>query len=1323
MTRLPAERTLEDEIVASLTLHGSYVVAKWGNRDPQDFDATTGIDPVELFSFLEATQPDDWAHLRKLHGGTDESARKAFVYRLTQELDRRGTVDVLRHGAVDLGVTIRLAFFKPAHGLTPQLVKRYEANRLTVTRQLQYDPASGKTIDLALLVNGIPVATAELKNRFTGQAVEHAIEQYRHDRDPRNLTLSKRAVVHFAADPDLVSMTTKLEGASTRFLPFNRGHDHDKGNPPNPTGHRTAYLWERVWQRDAWLDLLSRFVHVEKDVQGRALGIIFPRFHQWDAVLKLEADALEHGAGQSYLVQHSAGSGKSNTIAWLAHRLMTLHRNDVKVFDKVVVITDRLVLDRQLQDTIYQFEHAHGVVQRIDEDSKQLAEALIGDQARIIITTLQKFPWVVDKVRGLPERRYAVIVDEAHSSQTGDAARDLKVALGAKPETELEQAEREEEGGVATDVEDLLASQVQARGRQPNLSFFAFTATPKARTLELFGTLDEEAGKRIAFHTYSMRQAIAEGFILDVLTNYTTYRTFWKVQKSIRDDPRYEEKKAKRAIATHVALHPTMLAQKAEIVIEHFRQHVASRIGGQAKAMVVTSSRLHAVRYKRALDAYINRHGYADVRTLVAFSGRVLVDGEEPFTEANMNRRPESQTAKSFATDEYQVLVVAEKFQTGFDQPLLHTMYVDKLLLGLAAVQTLSRLNRIHPEKTDTFILDFRNETDDIRTAFEPYQTVTAAIPTDPNTFYTARHDLDEFGVLREDEIAEVVGLLAAKSAQLSARVHAALAPAVERFNSLEELRREDFRDRLDAFIRIYSFLSQVVSFQDSKMERDYIYARALAALIRRHGGDSLDLGGQVELTHLHQALTFEGRVELQPMPGELRAIYNPGGERMAPEEAALSAIVQDVNLRYGLNLGKAHELHLEAMAHDLVADPDIQLQASANSFENFSLEFDRRFKRAITQEMRRNEDFSLELLNNTELRDDVGRALAADVYARAKVAWQRECPIGDLLERGEGPYLEFKSTLEWDVRNSRHDRALRLPVLKTVSAFLNSRYGGTLVLGVADDKSIVGLEKDFASIHREGKDDADWFQLHLGNIVQEAVGVAAATGVTSEVLRVDGREICRVHTDPSAHPVRMRGNGDAFYVRRNNATVAITDESEVEKYVSGRWPGRAATAAPPVLRLVSREEAEPFKRHLPVYSLGVAAGEFLANRPIEEPEAWVEVPASMKLSEKMFAARIRGQSMEPQIPDGSLAVFRRDVAGAREGRILLVELDGAIDPELGTSYTLKRWHSDKAKTDPEEGGWRHSRIELTPINRDFALIVLVPGSGARVIAEYVRTL
>jgi type I restriction enzyme R subunit len=492
------ERKFEGAIEAWLLEHGGYA-----KGDPPTFDRALGLDPGEVLAFVSETQPNEWRELTERHGGED-NARASFLKRLTPELDERGTVDVLRHGVKDLGVEIRLAYFKPAHGLTPELVARYDANRLVLVRQLAYGADETKTIDLALFLNGIPVATAELKNPITGQNVEHAIVQYRRDRDPANVTLARRAVVHFSVDPDLVAMTTRLAGEATQFLPFNRGsEDGGAGNPPNPVGHRTAYLWEEVWQRDAWLDLLARFVHVVRPETGsqtaRRAGMrtIFPRFHQWDAVRKLDAHAREHGAGQSYLVEHSAGSGKSNSIAWLAHRLSSLHdAGDRKVFDKVVIITDRLVLDRQLQETVYQFEHVHGVVVRIDRDSAQLAEALAGEQARIIVTTLQKFPFVLDKIEALPARRYAVIVDEAHSSQTGEAAADLRRALSASSEQEkLDAAESEDAAEEAKrgDGQDLLARSLAGRGRPGNLSFLAFTATPKAKTLELFGTPVETA--------------------------------------------------------------------------------------------------------------------------------------------------------------------------------------------------------------------------------------------------------------------------------------------------------------------------------------------------------------------------------------------------------------------------------------------------------------------------------------------------------------------------------------------------------------------------------------------------------------------------------------------------------------------------------------------------------------------------------------------------------------------------------------------------------------------------------------------------------------
>ncbi len=464
--------------------------------DIADFDPTPGIDTAELFAFIGATQNDAWDDLVKRRGGDPNTVQRKFIERLAAELDRRGTIDVLRHGVDDLGITIRLAWFRPAHGLTPELVRRYDANRLTVTRQLPYEPGSHKTLDLGLFVNGLCVGTCELKNPLTGQTTDDAIRQYRHDRDPRNVTLARRAVVHFAFDTETVAMTTRLTGRTTRFLPFNRGDHHRAGNPANPDGHRTAYLWEQVLQRDAWLDLLARFVHVEGVAKGskKRPVVIFPRYHQWDAVRTLEAAARTEGPGHNYLVQHSAGSGKSNTIAWLAHRLSNLHGDDdTKVFDKVVVITDRLVLDQQLQSTVYQFEHAHGVVERVEKHSSQLADALAGDTARIIITTLQKFPYVLDRVGTLPDRSYAVIVDEAHSSQTGEAAKELRAVLGGGHDSH-DDADPDADGDLGSDdIEDALVDAVRARGRQDNLSFFAFTATPKGRTLELFGRLDPDA--------------------------------------------------------------------------------------------------------------------------------------------------------------------------------------------------------------------------------------------------------------------------------------------------------------------------------------------------------------------------------------------------------------------------------------------------------------------------------------------------------------------------------------------------------------------------------------------------------------------------------------------------------------------------------------------------------------------------------------------------------------------------------------------------------------------------------------------------------------
>lgn len=1155
------EAAFESFVCDWLVAHGGYAECKFGNvgGGPADFDPLAGIDTAELFAFIGATQGDAWTTLLSRYGSDPGRAQRGFVQRLAGQLDARGTVDVLRHGVEDLGVAFRLAYFKPASGITPELAERYAKNRLTVTRQLRYEASSTKTLDLGLFVNGIPVATAELKNHLTGQTVEQAIAQYRSDRDPAN-PLLRRAVVHFAVDTETVAMTTRLDGASTRFLPFNRGHDMGAGNPANPDGHRTAYLWERVWQRDAWLDVLQRFVHVVPTPKGSKARpvVVFPRFHQWDAVLALTAAAREQGAGHDYLVQHSAGSGKSNTIAWTAHRLSSLHDDgDSKVFDKVIVITDRRVLDKQLQDTIYQFEHVHGVVVRIDENSQQLADALAGEQARVIITTLQKFPFVTEKIESLPERTYAVIVDEAHSSQTGESAAALKGVLGVGSNTDGESDEP------VNAAEDALAAAVAARGKQPNLSFFAFTATPKARTLELFGRFDEATRRHVPFHLYAMRQAIEEGFILDVLANYVTYTTFWQIDQKIPDDPEYNPAKAKAAIARFVSLHPHQLAQKAEVIIEHFRQRIASRIGGQAKAMVVTRSREHAVRYHEALRKYVNDHGYTDVGVLVAFSGTLDLDGTQ-VSEAKLNGIPESQVPDVFDSDEYQILVVAEKYQTGFDQPKLAAMYVDKPLTGLAAVQTLSRLNRTHPQKDQTFVLDFHNEADDIRTAFEPWYGETVAPPTDPNLLYDTRHALDEFGVLWPGEIEAAVELLLVGDKVNHDRVHAALAPAVDRFGALDDDERERFVDALQRFVRTYSFLSQVVSFTDAKLHRDYLYCRALAAFVKLGGAaTAVDAGSLVELTYLRIEEQFSGSVTLSGSVGEIVSVFDGTGKRHEPEDEPLSQIIEAMNERFGTTFDPADRLFFDAVAAKLAGRADIQQQAAANSPDNFALVIGKEFEGGVIDQMTASEQLAISYLDRPELQALVHSVYAPLIQGKAKVAHQEHCPIGDLLGPDrESTHLEYKATLRTHADGGELYTPLETAVLKTIAAFLNSRDGGTLLVGIADDGSVHGLDSDYASLHKPGRDDRDVFQLHLGNIISQAVGAAAATNLRPEILRVDDHDLCRIHVDPAGFPVDATvvhdRNGQhvketQFFVRIANGTRAL-DESEKAKYIAQRW-------------------------------------------------------------------------------------------------------------------------------------------------------------------------
>ena len=677
-----------ETVIESHLLASGYVAV-----DRNGFDQERGIFPANVLEFVRETQPKEWSKLEALHGA---KTGEQVLLDLCKWMDTYGSLATLRHGFKCYGRTLRVAFFKAAHELNPELEERYAANRVGVTRQLHFSPRAETSLDVTISLNGVPVITAELKNPLTGQTVENARWQYRHDRDPREVILQfkRRTLVHFAIDTETVFMTTRLAGTATHFLPFNRGCNGGAGNPPDPAGktYRTGYLWEEVLQRDSLLDLLARFVHLQeeekRDDQGRKVKketMIFPRYHQLQAVRALVDAARQEGVGHNYLVEHSAGSGKSNTIGWLAHRLASLHSaQNERIFDSVIVVTDRVVLDQQLQDTIYQFEHKRGVVQKIDESSRQLAEAL-ESAVPVIITTLQKFPFVSRQLLKMAEqrgeagtgtlqtRRCAVIIDEAHSSQSGETATELKGVLGGEALRQEAAARAAEEG--AEDMEELFRSMAK-RGRQANLSFFAFTATPKHKTLAVFGR------DGLPAHRYTMRQAIEEEFILDVLKHYTTYAAYFKLLKAREDDPNVERKKAARALARFLKLHPHNIAQKTEVMVEHFQAFTRHKIGGRAKAMVVTGSRLEAVRYKQSFDRYIKVKGYP-IKSLVAFSGTVQDDklAEATYTEEGMNHGIKAkELPEKFATQEYHVLLVAEKYQTGFDQPLLHTMYVDKRL-------------------------------------------------------------------------------------------------------------------------------------------------------------------------------------------------------------------------------------------------------------------------------------------------------------------------------------------------------------------------------------------------------------------------------------------------------------------------------------------------------------------------------------------------------------------------------------------------------------------------------------------------------------------
>jgi len=956
----------------------------YAEGDAKGYDRARALFPLDVISWIQATQPKAWDTLTKNHGTQTEAV---LLDRLRKSLDDRGTLDVLRHGFEMIGLrqSITLSQFKPALAMNPETLKKYADNRLRVVRQVHYSRHNENSIDLVLFINGLPIATVELKTDFT-QSVEDAVDQYRFDRHPRPknqsaaeplLSFPNGALVHFAVSNREVHMTTKLAGGATAFLPFNQGDNGAAGNPPNDQGHRTSYLWEKVWERESWLEILGRYLVTQKDSKKQITKVIFPRFHQLDATRKLLAKVLEEGPGGKYLIQHSAGSGKTNSIAWSAHFLADLHNADhKKMFDTVLVVSDRTVLDDQLQEAIFDFERIAGVVATITGESAsksgELAKALSGGK-KIVVCTIQTFPFALKAVQELAAtqgKRFAVIADEAHSSQTGEAAAKLKAVLSPEELKELNDG-----GEVST--EDILAAEMAARSADTGITFVAFTATPKSKTLELFGRRprpDLPSSKEnlpAAFHVYSMRQAIEEKFILDVLQNYTPYSTAFKLAHNGKefDDKEVEKNEALKGIMRWVRLHPYNISQKVQVVVEHFRENVAPLLNGTAKAMVVVGSRLEVVRWKLAIEKYIKGQGYK-IGTLVAFSGEVndKESGPEGLTETSKAMNPNLKgrdIREAFNTDEYSILLAANKFQTGFDQPLLCGMYVDKRLAGIQAVQTLSRLNRAHPGKDTTYVVDFVNDPQEVLEAFKMYYT-TAELSdvTDPNLVYGLRAKLDSAGYYDDFEVNRVVGVELNPNARQS-DLAASLEPVVDRllkkYKAAQEKQKaakalkdakaaKDAQDELDAMIlfrqdmgafqRLYTFLSQIIDYGNTEIEkRSIFFRRLLPLLVFGRERDTIDFS-KVVLTHHN--LKNKGTEPL-PLTGEYPKI-DPltelgTGLVREKEKAFLTEIIARVNDLFEGELTDDDRLvYVNNVLKGKLLESDILVQqANNNTKEQFS--------------------------------------------------------------------------------------------------------------------------------------------------------------------------------------------------------------------------------------------------------------------------------------------------------------------------------------------------------------------------------------------------
>lgn len=929
---------------------GTYQMVGGGYMEHRD----RALDAATLVNFIQTTQPKAWDRFERMCN-SDSTAKFAKVF--NDAVDRLGMVAVLKHGFKHRGIPFKVVFFKPESGLNESAADHYAKNVCRCIRQFHFAETGNQTIDMVLDVNGIPLVGIELKDQFTGQDVENAMRQWREDRDPRCrcLKFNTRMVAFFAVDLENVYMTTKLEGAKTFFLPFNQGsagagNDGGAGNPANPDGYATSHLWEVALQKDSLLDIVNKFLHLEvkeeteldargNEVKRKKERIIFPRYHQLDSVRKVIADVRANGTGKNYLVQHSAGSGKSNSIAWTAYRLASLFVDDTPLFDSVVVVTDRRVLDSQLQETISGFDHAIGSVVTIGKDktSADLRDAINGG-ARLIVSTLQKFPVIYEQVES-KGKRFAIIVDEAHSSQTGTSALKLKSALADKRDALEEYAEIEAEAeDAAADWEDQLADELASHGRHKNLTFVAFTATPKEQTLEIFG--DEwPDGSFHPFHVYSMRQAIEEGFIMDPLANYVSYSEAVELARTVPDNPDVPSSPTLKLLRKYKELHPYALGQKAEIIVETFRNVTRTKIRGKGKMMVVTASRLATVRYYHEIKRYMQKKGYDDIEVLVAFSGAISDPADGPdgpeYTEPVINvghdgqRVAESQTKAEFH-NYGDVLVVAEKYQTGFDEPLLHTLVVDKKLKDVKAVQTLCRVNRIHPDKEDTYILDFVNKPEDIQKAFERFYTETSLseqINTD--LLYQVQTDIRGYGLYDESDIeaaAEIVFTDGKGKSQsnVQGKLAAVLKPAVARYNELNDDERYQVRRKVRSFCKWYTYITQIVRMFDRDLHKEYVYLSYLRHLLKVEKIPVEAVDDKVEMRFYKLKQEFEGSISLEPGGG----VLDPSGaaKTVTPDKKRdpLQVLVDKFNEQWAGNFTEGDRVVIDTLWKRIAENPQV---------------------------------------------------------------------------------------------------------------------------------------------------------------------------------------------------------------------------------------------------------------------------------------------------------------------------------------------------------------------------------------------------------------